>query len=258
MSRRRTAPRVRTMSGWHLGRPVILLSCLVAALVNCSDQEEAPAHEIVEVNDSSIAGARRLSYVVQLPEVYSEEQMVQIARWLVDDRHKRNDLVNAVSFHFYFPGSHIKYDFSDGVIHWAPDGEWSKALDVKAGDYDNFRFLTYIYWEGLTTEEAEDLLSVPVSGNVVGRWYKHGPTKGILTISQSDGKTFYIRRSSIERSIVREISEVPHRRGRRFNWMPDSPDAGGYLVITTEGDLHFFNRRDKLVMVAGQVVSPSQ
>lgn len=252
----------RMQAVWHLGRSVILLSGLVAALVNCSDQEAsaaaAPAHEIVEVNDRTIAGARRFFYVVQLPEVYSEEQMLQIASWLVDDRHKKDNLVNAVAFQFYFPGSHIKYDPADGVIHWAPDGAWSKASDVRAGNYRSFAFKTLAYWEGLTTEEVEGLLSVPVSGNVVGRWYKHGPLRGVLTISENEGKTFYHKRSSVDSSNVEEISEVPHDNGRRFNWMPDSPNAGGYLVITLEGDLHFFNRDEKLYGVARPAAASPQ
>lgn len=256
MSRQRTTPHVRCRRRGHLANILILCFGSVA-LVNCSESEVVPApdHEIVEVNDSSFAGARRLSYVVQLPEVYSEEQMLQIASWIVDDRHKKNDLVNAVAFQFYFSGSHIKYDPADGVIHWAPDGAWSKAGDVRAGNYRNFRFQTLAYWEGLTTDEAEALLSVPVSGDIVGRWYKHGPLKSILTIFQKEGKTFYDRRFSIESSSVYEISEVSHDTVRRFNWMPDSPDAGGYLVITLEGDLHFFNGEDKLFMIAGQVDS---
>lgn len=108
------------------------------------ERPEVPAHEIVEVDDISFAGARRLSYRIQLPDVYTEAQALQIARWIVATQHMEKELVNAVGFFYYFPGSD-PFDAADGSIHWAPDGDWSKARNVRAGDYWSFRFETQFY-----------------------------------------------------------------------------------------------------------------
>ena len=31
-----------------------------------------------------------------------------------------------------------------GRVEYVPYGEWSKAIDVKAGDYSNFKFVNYL------------------------------------------------------------------------------------------------------------------
>ena len=224
---------------------VLVVSC--AWLVGCS--QGVPAYEIVEVQDTDF-GVRRITYVIDLPEVYSEEQILQIASRLVEDRHRKRDLVGGARFLFFFPGSHVGRDVYDGLVEWAPDGDWSKTLDVTAGDYREFRFNAHVS-EGLTKEEIKAMLSVPISGRVIGHWYKHGPSRGVRTLFTEEGKTYYMHQTAIDTPRrMEEVSEVPHRSGRRFNYMPDSRNARSYLVLTREGDLHFYNRRDHLFMVA--------
>lgn len=189
--------------------------------------------------------------------MYTEEQMLEIARWIADVRHRKSDLVNAVAFYFFFPGTYSKYG-ADGVVHWAPDGEWGRAVDVKAGEYQTFRFVVALYFDGLTATEGEALLAVPVPGSVIGRWYKHGLFKGIIAIFSHEGKTYFKHQLSIEISSEEEIMEVPYRDGRRFDRTLDSPGRGGYLIIAPDGDLHFFNRRGHRYQTAARVVSGEQ
>ena len=192
-----------------LGASVVLVSCDR----DSQSASNVPAHEIVEVQDTNF-GVRRMTYVIQLPEVYPDDKVLQIASWLIEDRHRKKDLVGGVKFHFYFPGSHMGRDSSDGQIEWAPDGDWSKTLEVTAGDYRDFRFNTHI-WEGLTTEEIEEILAVPVSGEAIGSWYKHGPSRGVRILFVEEGKTYYMRQASISSPrVVEEISEVPWQSGR--------------------------------------------
>ena len=105
---------------------------------------DAPAHTIVEVYDTSFGLTRRLSYRIQLPERYSEAQARIIAESLVEENHRRDDLVNAIYFYYYFPASDPS-SLEDGRIVWAPYGDWSQAMFVETGDYDSFRFATDFY-----------------------------------------------------------------------------------------------------------------
>lgn len=252
----------RVLAGFLLA---LIVSCV--GLIGCGDRdrqqasevapgaelvEVVPAHKIIEVNRWDRPDDQRRFYIIRLPEVYAEEQMLQVARWIVDDRHKKNDLVNAVTFQFLFPGTHGKYG-SDGSIHWAPDGELSKSTTVTAGDYRTFRFRTVLYLKGLTAKEAEELLSVPVPGHVIGRWYEHGFLKSIMTIYSHEQKTYFKRQRSVEISSVEEILEVPNPVGRRFDRTLDSPGRGGHLVVTPDGDLHFFKRNGHRYQIATQV-----
>ena len=105
---------------------------------------EAPEHTIVAVEDTSFGFTQRRSYRIRVPERYSEAQARIIAESLVEANHRRGDLVNAIYFYYYFPGSD-PFSWADGAIIWAPDGDWSKASSVKTGDYDSFRFATDFY-----------------------------------------------------------------------------------------------------------------
>ena len=105
---------------------------------------EAPAYTIVAVDDTSFGFTRRLAYRIRLPEEYSEAQARIIAESIVEEKHRRGDLVNALLFFYYFPGSD-PFSWADGAIAWAPDGDWGEASSVKTGDYETFRFSTDFY-----------------------------------------------------------------------------------------------------------------
>ena len=129
----------------------VTVALLVLGAAACGGEPEAaprrmidaPEHTIVAVDDTSFGLTRRLRYRIQLPERYSEAQARIIAESIVEANHRRGDLVNALYFAFYFPGSDTTW--ADGLIAWAPDGDWSKASSVKTGDYDSFRFATESY-----------------------------------------------------------------------------------------------------------------
>ena len=106
-----------------------------------------PPYELIEVRDLSFGRdgrVRRLSYTIRLPSIYPEGQALRIAESIIDDRHRQGNLVNAVSFFFYFPGTDPK-GAADGSIDWAPNGEWAEASNVRTGDYRTFRFETQFY-----------------------------------------------------------------------------------------------------------------
>ena len=100
--------------------------------------EPAP-HTVIDVQDVSFIGARRLLYIIRIPRRYSKTEVLQIAKWIASTKHTTKDQVNALAFRFYLPGKPIDGS-ADAVVQWAPLGEWGNAADVETGDYATFRF----------------------------------------------------------------------------------------------------------------------
>lgn len=110
-----------------------------------SRPESLPEYNIHRVDDVSFAGARRLVYRIEVPDVYSESQGRAIAKHIADTKHRRGNLVNALGFFFYFPVADPN-GRADGSIEWTPNGKWADAITVQTGDYSKFRLVTE-FWE---------------------------------------------------------------------------------------------------------------
>jgi hypothetical protein len=101
------------------------------------------SYEIASTEDLSFAGARRLNLRVALQEYYSKDQILAIARSEVERITAKQD-VNAISIMFYAPGTRTNGAWDVGAVDWAPNGDWSAADTVRAGDYRNFAYsITY-------------------------------------------------------------------------------------------------------------------
>ena len=94
---------------------------------------------ITEVQDISYGPTRRLMYRISPDAAISAGQALEIAEFLVEANHRREDPVNAVAFAFHLPGPYGT-DVPSFMIDWAPDGDWSKAGTVIAGEYATFAF----------------------------------------------------------------------------------------------------------------------
>ena len=105
-----------------------------------------PEYKVHRVEEANFGRAKRLVYRIEVPDIYSESQGQIIAKHVVESKHMKNDLVNAVSFLFYFPVADPN-GRADGSIDWAPDGKWADATTVQTGDYSNFRFETQFWNE---------------------------------------------------------------------------------------------------------------
>ena len=103
-----------------------------------SPTAELPAYTITEVDDVSFGSTRRLSYKVKTVAALSDAQIKEVAESIIDARHRQDDLVNALSFMFYFPGN--QRPVPNIVLNWAPGGDWGKANTVKSGEYKTFAF----------------------------------------------------------------------------------------------------------------------
>ena len=105
--------------------------------VPSKESSEVLTFSIVETEDISFGNAVRLTLRVKMGGSYLSEQGLQIAQEITELHLDRK--VNAVSFAFHYPN----YNYGAlpyGIIEWAPDGDWAKAIDVKTGDYSRHRF----------------------------------------------------------------------------------------------------------------------
>ena len=196
-----------------------------------------PTYEIAQVDDVSLNVARRIVYRVRLGGVYPEAQAVEIAREIIEARHRDKDLVNAVRFFFYFPGSD-PLSSADGAINWTPNGKWAEAYTVKVGSYDSFRFSVdfYHHERGLKVQQLLRTEPIPQHDELIGRWIQGGVTSGIITIAIRDEKAIMESKFYDGSFLTREITEKSSPIGRHFDL---NNGFGEYVVVLPNGNLVF-------------------
>ena len=118
--------------------PTTTPASLIPTNTPFSPTAELPAYTITEVDDVSFGSTRRLNYKVKTVAALSDAQIKEVAESIIDARHRQDDLVNALSFMFYFPGN--QGPVPNIVLNWAPGGDWRKANTVKSGEYKTFAF----------------------------------------------------------------------------------------------------------------------
>jgi len=91
-------------------------------------------YEIAEREDVSFGAVVRIVYRVRVSGPLTEDDLRRIAQEIIDDETSQQD-VNAIGFFFYLPGTDTTGVYTAGRAHWAPDGDWSSADTVQAGDY---------------------------------------------------------------------------------------------------------------------------
>ncbi|MGL5548145.1 MAG: hypothetical protein ACRDD4_00360 [Culicoidibacterales bacterium] len=102
-------------------------------------------YEVVSVDDSSTPQAVRhtLNVVVTGSEV-TEAKLFKIAK-LESLLYTSSNDVNALSVGFYSSAENIGQGYDYGYVDYAPEGDWSKASEVLAGDYSTFEFDNNLY-----------------------------------------------------------------------------------------------------------------
>lgn len=122
-------------------------------------------HMVAKIDDISMANAIRLSYDVVVKEKASEEDLKVLAQYITEIAKQDKDF-NALVISFYDYPEYIGKGYTLGKAEYAPQGEWSKAMDVAAGDYSSFSYnydLREKDWSAqLTPEEVE----------IWARWYQ--------------------------------------------------------------------------------------
>ncbi len=142
---------------------------------------EAPAtYEIADREDVSFGATVRIVYRVSVSGPLTEDDIRRIAQEIIDDETSQQD-VNAIAFAFYLPGTDTTGPYSAGQAFWAPDGDWSSASTVRAGDYS-----------------GHELGAIDVGGAF--REAEFTPSEETLAISEDD-----------RRAIFKELLAAEHR-----------------------------------------------
>ncbi|MBE0430035.1 MAG: hypothetical protein IBX61_09240 [Thermoleophilia bacterium] len=132
---------------------LICISLMLAVFAGCGEEEAVseakqqapsepevvlPEYQVVETEDASFAKTKRFALRITVPSGTSKEDMLNVAEAEVE-KLKSEQKLNAVGFFFYFDAIPASY-IADATVDWAPEGDWSKADSVKAGDYSKHEF----------------------------------------------------------------------------------------------------------------------
>lgn len=131
---------------------------------NKNETKSIVKYEVANIEDLSFANTVRLGYNVVVKEKASKEDLKNLAQHLVE-KIKKDKKFNAVVIGFYDYPEYIGRGYTLGKAEYAPEGDWSKAMDVRTGDYSSFSYnyeLKEKNWSAqLTPEEVK----------IWARWY---------------------------------------------------------------------------------------
>ena len=167
----------------------ILLVVIVATgvIIPEGDSEtDVVDYRVVEKADVSLGNVKRYDWHIVVNEQVNVEQLKEIAKQVVEKAKGDKDF-NALSIGFYDYEEFIGHGYVLGSVKYAPEGDWSKAFTVEAGQYENMDFnyeLREKDWsKQLTKEEAE----------IYGAWHKEKdfyPDLSETEISEKVGERF--------------------------------------------------------------------
>jgi hypothetical protein len=194
-------------------------------------------YDLVSTKDVSFGSTKRLQLKVSLPEHYDRETVEGIARSLVDQVTKTQD-VNAIAIFFYGPGISTAGVSDVATIEWAPKGQWANADSVKTGEYGSFRYsVVYnppappaIQTTGLTVSNKTGLLGVRLP-------------EGAKLITKTRGDLDRGRDPSEEYSVPATAAEILEFFNRTLVGDQWRKDASSF------GNAHFFRRGVSMIGV---------
>ena len=155
---------------------------------------ELPTYKIALIDDSNIANAIRKTIHIVVDGDYTLSQLNTIAEKEALAYVSKNK-VNALAIGFYENEKNIGKGYDMGRVEYVPYGEWSKAIDVKAGDYSNFKFVNYLqesissyFTEGTSISEDKGETDVSLVKSDIedindGITVNTSKSKGVLTIN---------------------------------------------------------------------------
>lgn len=112
--------------------------------VNVEDNIELPNYKVALVDDANIGDVIRETLHIVIEGDYTLEQLNVIAE-KEELAYAEQNKVNELDVGFYEDENNIGKGYDMGRVEYVPYGEWSKAMDVKAGDYSNFEFANYLH-----------------------------------------------------------------------------------------------------------------
>lgn len=121
----------------------LLIVMLVLVVAGCGSDKATNTrdidYEIVNKHDYSMPNAKRYSLDVVVKEMVTEEELKDLAEKIVEDMKKENKF-NAISIGFYDYKEYVGLGYTLGGVDYAPNGQWSDADTVSAGQYKTMEY----------------------------------------------------------------------------------------------------------------------
>lgn len=154
-----------------------------AAQAQTNRQNLKSKFAILKVEHSDFANVKRPSYEVYVKSPASISHLKVIAKEIT------RIAKNRTPFNALWIGFHNQAEYGSGVsngyITYAPFGDWSKAMDVKTGDYSKMSY-TYHLLSPVTKKNKEDLFGLTYKQQV--RLYNDANLANKKAISIADKK----------------------------------------------------------------------
>lgn len=117
--------------------------------------ETLPDYEVVSVDDTSIPTATRKTLNIVVTGKYTLDELYKIAEKEIYS-YTSNNKVNALTVGFFTDKKHIGKGYDMGRVEYVPNGNFSDAVNVKAGDYSKFEIVKYLE-EPIQFEKGESI-----------------------------------------------------------------------------------------------------
>lgn len=105
--------------------------------VEVEDKIEVPGYTIVEEGDLSIASAERWEYWLVPDDIYISESEIEDMVADALEKAKEDRDFNAVAIWVIDDARQVGNGYTIAKAEYAPEGDWAKAMEVDAGDYDS-------------------------------------------------------------------------------------------------------------------------
>lgn len=193
---------------------ILLIVLVVGGIIgNSLDNEsvdskiaETISYDIVQKEDISFSNVKRFSWDIVVKEPISIKQFEELSKQIVEEAKDEEDF-NALAVSFYDYPEYVGYGYTIGKTEYAPEGDWSKADTVQAGEYAKmdytFDFMEKDWSKQLTQDEVTIFLE----------WHKLYESKVTETnlpvdseIDEEIAKIFNIEASEVKEIIMKQIN----------------------------------------------------
>lgn len=106
-------------------------------------EENLPNYKIALIDDSNIGNIVRETLHIVVEDDFNLDQLKSIAEKEALNYTKDHD-VNALAIGFYQDEANIGKGYDMGRVEYVPNGKWSDAVNITAGNYENFKFVDYL------------------------------------------------------------------------------------------------------------------
>lgn len=118
---------------------IVIVIIVALSASSCGGDKESKEvknikYRVVEKGDISYANVKRPFWEVVVEEKVSIEALQDLSKELIEQA-KKEEKFNAIVIGFYDYEEYIGTGYTLGKVEYAPDGDWSKANTVRAGDY---------------------------------------------------------------------------------------------------------------------------